>query len=116
MENIEDAIVKDKTEKKYVIRVENSGGNDMAAGISCKGYLLLAFEIDHEGTEEDCQLAMENLSIANIKRAIKSSSELMQAACLAVGEQMADNFGREIRIRQSLGDMTKSLELLKNLK
>ena len=87
----------EKNAKQFVITVDGSDDAEVRDGRACSGYLLIAFD----GPDE-AQCIIEHTSINDIKGAIASSSHLIQAACLAVGERLARTFGRELEMESTI--------------
>lgn len=76
----------------------------MRAGRACTGYALIAFD-GHEGA----QCVVECTSINDIKMAIANNSIMMQAACLAVGERLAQVMAREISMEDAAKGIMKNM-------
>lgn len=101
--------------KQFVIRVEGTAGDDIKAGITCSGYLIVAFDVQAEEVidNDNAQVVIEQTSTRAISKAIGQQPDLMQAACLAVGEKMARLFGRECELQKHMNDLKGFFEGLR---
>ena len=100
--------------KQYVISVKGSADDECKAGITCSGYLIVAFGVPaEEAFKDEALVVIEHTSTKAISNAIGSQAELMQAACLAVGEKMARLFGRECELQKHMNDLKGFIEGLR---
>jgi hypothetical protein len=81
---------------KFSILITDTTGEKGVTEINGNGFAIIA------QTDDGYKVAFDNVSVMDITKAFQSDKHFMQAACLTVGNALAQEFGKKIEMKETI--------------
>ena len=86
---------------KFSILITDTTGEKGVTEINGNGFAIIA------QTDDGYKVAFDNVSVIYISEAFQNNKHFMQAACLVVGNALAQEFGKKIEMRERIENLFK---------
>ncbi len=86
---------------KYSILITDTTGEKGVTEINGNGFAIIA------QTDDGYNVAISDVSVIDLSEAIQNDKHFIQAACVAVGNTLAHEFGQKIKMRESFEKLFK---------
>ena len=86
---------------KFSIMITDTTGEKGVNEINGNGFVIIA------QTDDGYKVAIDDVSVIDISEAFQNNKHFMQAACVAIGNALAQEFGKKIEMRERIENLFK---------